>query len=78
MEELKAKYRELNNIMKDKYKDVIHAIAVKNNVDLGVALDMLKANARGGNYEYDGEFDLTDLKRDCEELREISEKILYS
>lgn len=63
--------------MKEKYANIINDIAVKNGVDLGVAFDMLKAVARGGNYAegLEAEFDLDELKTDYLELAEISEQI---
>ena len=64
--------------MKEKYANIINDIAAKHGVDLGVAFDMLKAVARGGNYAegLEAEFDLEELKADYLELADISERIL--
>lgn len=76
MEEIKEQYRAKKNAMKEKYAQIIESIAIKNGVDMGVAFDMLEAIARGGNYQYDGELDLDELKNDYEEIVELSKQIL--
>ena len=76
MEEIKKEYEEKNTAFLIKYADVIKAIAIKNEKDLGVGADMLKAVARG-NEEYgkDIEINLEELKADYEELENLSKKI---
>ena len=76
MEELRQELKLKNQALMIKYADVIKSIAIKNGKDLGVAFDMLKANARGGNYECDGEYDKEELRKDYEEIVLLSEKIL--
>lgn len=78
MDELKAKFKELNDNMKEKYHDVIVKIAEKEQVDMGVAFDMLKTVTRGGKY-LEGievsEETITELERDYEELVGLSIQI---
>ncbi|MBO7695893.1 MAG: hypothetical protein J6T10_24945 [Methanobrevibacter sp.] len=75
MEEIREEYKVKNEAMKEKYKDIIYSIADKNGVDLGVAFDMLKAIARGGEYAYEGELNIEELKKEYAEIVELSEKI---
>lgn len=42
---------------------------------MGVAFDMLKAIARGGEYAYEGELNIEELKKEYAEIVELSEKI---
>lgn len=63
-------YREKKEQMMEKYDFAIRAIAVANNVDMGVAFDMLKSNmTRGGNYAY---VNAEEFNKDYEELLEIA------
>ena len=91
MDELKQKYADKKNEMREKYADVIEKIANARGVDLGVAFDMLLAVCRGGDYldgidlidnvadvVNEGEtvaFDLDDLNADYFELASLSEQI---
>ena len=75
MDELKQKYATKTEEMKEKYADVINDIAVAQGVDVGVAFEMLKAVARGGDYLGDTKVDLEELKADYLELRLLSMKI---
>lgn len=91
MDELKEKYAQKKNEIKEKYADVITRISNARGVDVGVALDMLLAICRGGNYAdvidptdnvadvvNGGEvisFDLDELNADYFELASISEQI---
>ncbi len=63
-------YEEKKNEMKEKYAYAINALSVANGVDVGVAFDMLKANARGADYKYVKE---EELKADYEELVRLAE-----
>lgn len=75
---LKDAYVNKNAEMKEKYADLIAAIATKHNVDLGVGFDMLKAVYRGGDNYLEGidvEFDKDELMKDCAESMELSVKI---
>lgn len=76
MEELKNKYNEKAKEMKEKYADIINDISVAQGVDVGVAFDMLKAIAVGGDYAGDIEIDVEELKKDYFELAKISEEIV--
>ena len=66
--------------MKEKWADVINDLAVKDGVDVGVALDELNAIAYANlfneeaKYEAGIEFDLVELIRDYAELRYYSNK----
>ena len=83
-EELAIDYHELRQKkvaeMKEKYADVINDLSVKYGVDLGVALDYLKAIAyaelekQDVLYSSDIEYDLVELIRDYAELRYYSHK----
>ena len=76
MEEIKKEYEEKNTAFLIKYADVIKAIAIKNEKDLGVGADMLKAVARGNEEYAQGiEINLEELKADYEELENLSKKI---
>ena len=85
MDELRKKYAEKKNEIKNKYAEVINKIAMARGVDIGVAFDMLLAVCRGGDYldgiadaVNDGEtvtFDLDELNADYFELASISEQI---
>lgn len=75
MEELKKKYAKKNAEIREKYNQAIYDIAVKNGVDMGIAFDMLKAVARGGNYAEGIELDIAELKKDYFELASISQEI---
>lgn len=89
MDELKKQYAEKKDEMRKKYSKVIDAISNVQNVDVGVAFEMLLAVCRGGNYidgiidniadtvndEAEIEFDLDELNQDYFELCQISEKI---
>ena len=69
-------YERKTEEMKEKYHDAIYAIGMKRGVDMGVAFDMLKAVARGGDYAEGIELDVDELKADYAELAAISEQIL--
>ena len=78
LDALREAYSNKNDEMKEKYKDVIAAIAEKQNVDLGVGFDMLKAVFRGGENYLEGvdvEFNKEELMKDCSESMELSVKI---
>lgn len=66
--------------MKERYADVINDLSVKYGIDLGVALDYLKAIAFANLeneevlYSSDIEFNLVELIRDYAELRYYSHK----
>ena len=79
LDALKEAYANKNAEMKEKYKSLIAAIATKQNVDLGIAFDMLKAVYRGGENYLEG-IELGDerryeLMKDCAESMELSVKI---
>lgn len=75
MEELRRKYAAKSAEMREKYADVINEISCKHGVDLGIAFEMLKAVARGGNYADGFNFDKEELVKDYLELLHISEMI---
>lgn len=75
MEELKEKYAEKKQEIKEKFADVINEISVKHSVDVGVAYDMLVATCRGGDYAEGFDFDKEELKKDYEELLDLSVQI---
>lgn len=78
LDALKAAYVTKNAEMKEKYKDLIYAIAAKEDKDIGVAFEMLKAVYRGGEdylKDIDVEFDRDELMRDCKESMELSVRI---
>ena len=75
MEELRLKYAEENAAFRKKYEDVIFDIAMARGVDMGIACDMLKATARGGNYCDGIDVDLEEVKKDYYDLACISEEI---
>ena len=71
MEEVRKTYEEKKNEMMQKYDYAIKALSVANNVDMGVAFDMLKTNARvPQNYAYVNQ---DDLEKDYRELLEAAE-----
>lgn len=72
MTEFEQKHEEKTKEIKEKYKEVINKISNKNNVDLGVAYNMLQASVRGGTYADGIEFDKEALKKDMEELEYYS------
>ena len=88
MDELREKYAQKKNEMKEKYAEVINKIAIARGVDVGVAFEMLLAVCRGGDY-LDGivdtiadevndnvaYLDLDELNADYFELASISEQI---
>lgn len=88
MDELRQKYADKKNEMKEKYAEVINKIAIARGVDVGVAFEMLLAVCRGGDY-LDGivdtiadevndnvaYLDLDELNADYFELASISEQI---
>lgn len=74
-EELRMKLAQKNAEFREKYKQAIYDIAVARGVDLGIAFDMLKAVARGGNYAEGIELDIAELKKDYYEIACISEEI---
>ena len=88
MDDLRQKYADKKNEIKTKYAEVINKIAIARGVDVGVALEMLLAVCRGGDY-LDGivdtiadevndnvaYLDLDELNADYFELASISEQI---
>ncbi len=77
VEELKKYYEEMNSAFLVKHADTIKAIAIKNNVDLGVGADMLKAVARGNETYAEGiDFDLEVVKKEYIELETVSKLIV--
>ena len=77
MEDLRRKYAEKSAEMREKWADVINEIACKHGVDVGIAFEMLKAVARGGNYADGFDFDKAELVKDYLELLEISNTIAF-
>ena len=69
MEEVKT-FKEKKEEMMEKYQYAINAISVANNVDVGVAFDMLLSNANGvgEHYDYVNE---EELKKDAQELEAL-------
>lgn len=66
-------YKEKKEKIMEKYDRAIRAIAYANNVDMGVALDMLEENVlRDGRYAY---VNVEEAKKDFEELDEIAKGI---
>lgn len=72
---LKERFTIYNQELKEKYHDEIVAIAEKNGVDMGVAFDMLRAVARGGNYAEGIELDMESLKQDYEVYATLAEEL---
>lgn len=70
---LKAAYASKTSEMKTKYSSAINDIAKSEGVDVGVAYEMLKANARGGSYGSGSGYDKSELAKDYEELASISQ-----
>ena len=65
-------YNEKKEELKKKHEEALKAIAVANNVDTDVALDMLEANInRGGTYPYVKE---EEFKKGWQELIEFVSK----
>ena len=63
-------YKEKKEELIKKYEGAIRAIAIANDVDMGVAFDMLEANVnRGGTYQYVKE---DEFKKDYQELLELA------
>ena len=75
MEELRLEFAQKNNAFREKYKDLIYDVAMARGVDLGIAFDMVKATARGGNYCDGLQYDLQALKEDYYEIACLSEEI---
>lgn len=73
--DLHEEYEVKANEMKEKYHAAITAIAEKQGVDMGVAFDMLKAVARGGNYAEGIDLNVEELTKDYTELAGLSEEI---
>jgi len=73
--DLHEEYEVKANEMKEKYHAAIAAIAEKQGVDMGVAFDMLKAVARGGNYAEGIDLNVEELTKDYTELAGLSEEI---
>ena len=73
--DLHEEYEVKANEMKEKYHAAIVAIAEKQGVDMGVAFDMLKAVARGGNYAEGIDLNVEELTKDYTELAGLSEEI---
>lgn len=73
--DLREQHAKKEEEMKQKYQAAIIAIAEKHHVDVGVAFDMLKAVARGGNYAEGIDLNVEELKNDYIELLAISEEI---
>lgn len=70
MEEVKKTYKEKKEEMMQKYDYAIKALSVANDVDMGVAFDMLKTNARvPQNYAYVNQ---AELEKDYNELLELA------
>ena len=62
-------YSEKKEELIKKHEDAVRALAVANDVDMDVALDMLEANInRGGTYPYVKE---EEFKKDWQELIEF-------
>lgn len=72
---LREAYSKKSNEMKTTYSDAIKQIAQKEGVDMGVAFDMLKANARGGSYASGVSYNKDALAKDYKELEDISKAI---
>lgn len=72
---LREAYSKKSSEMKTTYSDAIKQIAQKEGVDMGVAFDMLKANARGGSYASGVSYNKDALAKDYKELEDISKAI---
>lgn len=68
MDELREKYAKKAEEMKEKYHDAIVEISKTQDVDMGVAFDMLLSTCSGGDYLGDAQIDAEELKKDWEEL----------
>ena len=65
-------YGEKKEELKKKHEEALRALAVANNVDTDVALDMLESNInRGGTYKYAKE---EEFKKDWQELIEFGKE----
>jgi hypothetical protein len=65
-------YKTKKEEMIEKYDRPIRALAVANDVDMGIAFDMLEANINnGGTYPY---VKVEEFKKDWQELIELAEK----
>ena len=63
-------YKEKKEELMKKYERVIGAISIANDMDMGVAWDMLVSNVtRGGTYPYVKE---EEFKKDYQELLELA------
>lgn len=63
-------YKEKKEKIEEKYNDAIRAIAIANDVDMGVGYDMLKDNVmNNGKNAY---VNMEEAKKDFEELKEIA------
>lgn len=63
-------YKDKKHEIQRKYVEVIKAIAIANDVDMGVAYDMLKDNVmRNGKNAY---VNMEEARKDFEELKEIA------
>lgn len=66
-------YKEKKEKIMEKYDRAIRAIAVANDVDMGVALDMLEENVlRAGTYPY---VNIEEARKDFEELDGLAEAV---
>lgn len=72
---LKEDYKKKEEELKEKWHDVIVKIAEKNQVDMGVAWDMLRATSSGGDYAEGIEFDLEDFNNDYFNLMIIGNEL---
>lgn len=75
LEELRQKLATKNAELRKKYANQIYQISLKWGVDWGIAFDMLKAVARGGNYAEGIELDIAELKADYYEIACLSDEI---
>ena len=67
-------YKEKKKEIEEKYVEPIKAIAVANDVDMGVAYEMFKTNiTQGGKYQY-AKFNEEEAKKDFEELIELAKQ----
>ena len=65
-------YGEKKEEMMKKYEDATRAVAIANDVDMGVAFEMLESNInRGGTYSYVKE---EEFKKDYQELLELAKQ----
>lgn len=65
-------YKEKKEELKKKYEAPTRAIAIANDVDMGIAFDMLETNINnGGTYPY---VKVEEFKKDWQELIDLAEK----